>query len=138
MSFGMREHELRLEGTPHERLELKAGLTEAELSATLIDYEKKISESCALDPVFTRKVNDLCNNYSLNQLQTVRSLESEELFSARNALERFVSLNMANQSAEHLSEETLKEFSDCAKRLETAILNRKMLETAIAIKSDPI
>ena len=133
--YGMDEHELRMEDIPHEHLELQSSITEVGLAAALIDYEKKIGENCIWDPAFTQKVNDLFNNYSLDQLQLARSQASEELFFARAEMERFVSLNMADRPAEQLSAETLNGFSACSKRLETAILNREMLKTAIEIKS---
>ena len=132
--FGMKDHELRMEGIPHEHLELKSAITEVGLATALIDYEKTIGENCIWNPMFTQKVNDLCSNYSMNQLQLAQSMGSEELFFARNALERFVSLNMAGRP-EQLSPETLKEFSDCSRRLETAILNQKIVAMAIKIKS---
>ena len=132
MLFELQEHELNLDGIPRPELEFNSELTEAEIAVSVIDYEKAMRESCVYDPGFNLKITDLCENYSLDELQSALSLSSSDLFSARNELERFVSVN-TGASCE-LPPELQSAFAEYRDRLADAIARNEMIKTAIDLK----
>ena len=59
MIYSIDEHELRLDGLPREHLDFDEELSEAEISVSIIDYERNIRESCVYDPAFSGKISDI-------------------------------------------------------------------------------
>ena len=133
MLFSIDEHELCLDGLSREHLDLdRNDLSEAELSVSIIDYERNIRESCVYDPAFSRKITDLCNNYSLDELESALSLSSSDVFAARNDLERFISVNIGMDG--ELPPELQSQLAEYQAVLESAIVRNEMLKTAIGLK----
>lgn len=132
MLYSIDEHELCLDGLPREHLDLDQDLSDAEISVSLIDYEKSIRESCVYDPAFRGKISDLCKNYSLDGLESALSMSSSDVFAARNDLERFVSVNVGMDGK--LSPEMQDQLAGYRTALENAIVRNEMLKTAIELK----
>jgi len=131
MLFAIQEHELRMEGLQREPLEFGPELTEAEISVSIIDYERSVRESCEYDPAFNERI-DALQSYSPDELESALSLSSSELFSARNELERFVAVNGGMDGK--IPPEMQQRFAECRERLSAAIVRHEMLLKAIELK----
>lgn len=126
MIWEVNEHELSDFGMQKEPLEISPGCSEAEFYAQCIDYERELAESCQYDPEFIVRVDELCENYTLDELQQIKSVYSEDLFSAQNELLTFMSLNSGD-----LSPEQQAEFEQCLEKIEDAIMGNAILAAAI-------
>lgn len=126
MLWEINEHELNDLGLQKARFDISSECTEAEFYAQCIDYEKQIAESCQYDPEFIMKVEDLCDNYTLDELQKIKSVYSEDLFSAKNDLLTFLSLHSGE-----LTPEQQADFNLYVEQIEDTILCCAMLDTAI-------
>lgn len=136
MQFPIAEHELRMEGLQPEPLEFKYPLSEAAISTKITDYERDVRESCEYDPMFVMRIEALQDNYSLDELKYVLSASSGDMFSARNELERFVSLN--TEPGKDLPPEAQRGFAECCKKLAYAVIRHEMLQNAIKRKEQVI
>ena len=116
MLWEVNEHELSDWGLQKAHLELSPECTEAEFYAQCIDYEKQIAESCQYDPEFVMRVEELCDNYTLDELQKMKSEFSEDLFSAQNELLTFLSFHSGE-----LSPEQQADFNLDVEKIEDAI-----------------
>lgn len=132
MLFNIQEHELRIEGLQKEPLTLGTDLSDAEISSSIIDYEKGVCEACEYDPMFNIRIEDLQHNYSLDELKSAMSENSCALFAARNELERFISINTG--LTESFTAELQRRFNECKETLANAILRQEMLRKAVEIK----
>lgn len=126
MLWEVNEHELSDFGLQNEHLEIIPDCSEAEFYTQCINYEKQIAENCQYDPEFIVKIDELCENYTLEELQTMKSVFSEDLFTAQNELLTFISVNSGG-----LSVEQQEVFFNCVEKVEYAILCNMMLDTAI-------
>lgn len=126
MLWEVNEHELSDFGLQKESLEISPECSEAEFYAQCSDYEKQVAECCQYDPDFTMKIEDLCENYTLDELQKMKSVFSEDLFSAQNELLTFLSVNSGKLSPEQQSE-----FACYLEKVEDAITCNVMLDIAI-------
>ena len=126
MLWEVNEHELSDFGLQNEHLEIIPDCSEAEFYTQCINYEKQIAESCQYDPEFIVKIDELCENYTLEELQKMKSVFSEDLFTAQNELLTFISVNSGG-----LSIEQQEVFFSCVEKVEDAILCNVMLDTAI-------
>ena len=126
MIWEANEHELSSWGMQKNHLEISPDCSEAEFYSECIDYEKTIEECCQYDPEFIMKVEELNEKYTLEELQQMKSYYAEDLFSAKNELLTFLSVNSDN-----LSPEQQKEFACCVEKIEDAITCNAILDAAI-------
>lgn len=126
MLWEVNEHELSDFGMQKKTLEVSPECSEVEFYAQCIDYERELAESCQYDPEFIVRIDELCENYTLDELQQMKSVYSEDLFSAQNDLLTFMSVNSGELSLEQHAE-----FEQCLKKIEEAIMVNTMLENAI-------
>ena len=126
MLWEVNEHELSNLGMQKKTLEVSPEDSEAEFYTQCIDYERDLSESCQYDPEFIMRIDELCENYTLDELQQMKSVYSEDLFSAQNDLLTFMSVNSGE-----LSPEQHAEFEQCLRKLEEAIIGNTILANAI-------
>jgi len=126
MLWEVNEHELSNLWMQKKTLEVSPEDSEAEFYTQCIDYERDLSESCQYDPEFIMRIDELCENYTLDELQQMKSVYSEDLFSAQNDLLTFMSVNSGE-----LSPEQHAEFEQCLRKLEEAIMGNTILANAI-------
>ncbi len=132
MLYSLDEHEMRIEGINKPQFELGRKLAPLELEAQCIDFEKKIAEDCLYLPEFSYKIDELCKNYTTNDLLRAHSLYATDLFSVRNELLQFMSVNSSFEG--EIPDNLRNEFERLQKKLSDAIIYDKMLKIAIEIK----
>ena len=132
MFYSLDEHEMRIEGINKPQLELGSKFSPLELEVRCVDFEKKIAEDCLYLPEFWYRIDELCKHYTTNDLLRASSLYATDLFSARNELLQFMSVNSACEGK--IPSELKNEFERLQKKLSNAIIYDKMLRIAIEIK----
>ena len=68
MLWEVNEHELSDFGMQKKTLEVSPEDSEADFYAQCIDYERELAESCQYDPEFIVRIDELCENYTLDEL----------------------------------------------------------------------
>lgn len=134
MLYSIDEHEMNLAGIAKPSLDLGTKGSQIELDTRYADFERTVEDYCLRDPMFSSQIDELCQNYTEQELQHAASLYAGDLFSARNDILQFMSIN-CDQKGE-IPTGLVEYYKELQSKLSEAAIYNKMLQIAIEIKHE--
>lgn len=132
MLYSIDEHEMSLTGIAKPSLDLGTKRTQLELDSRYADFERTVEDYCLRDPMFSSQIDELCQNYTEQELQHAASLYADDLFSARNDILQFMSIN-CDWNGE-IPADLLGDYKELQSKLSEAAIYSKILQIATDIK----
>ena len=132
MLYSIDEHEMNLAGIAKPSLDLGTKGSQIELDTRYADFERTVEDYCLRDPMFSSQIDELCQNYTEQELQHAASLYADDLSSARNDILQFMSINCDRNG--EIPADLLGDYKELQSKLSEAAIYSKMLQIATDIK----